>query len=124
MVDKEAFSILQIRACLTGRRGYCLDPVEKSLLLLMPRKISVSWSRTLVCDAQVSQQWSEACLSYTLESGVLYPLGYLISVMSPQTVSGEFPQEPISGWSHSSDRAAPITCAHIVGVFPCQMCLL
>ena len=35
------------------------------------------WSSTLVCGAQLSQQGSGACLSYTLEGGTLHPSGSL-----------------------------------------------
>ena len=74
--------------------------------------------------ARLSQQWSGACLSYAPASGALHPLGLLISVLAPLLASGEFPQEPICRWSRSADMAALVTCADILGVPPCQMCLV
>ena len=38
--------------------------------------------------------------------------------------SMEFSQEPVYGWSRSADTAALTTCAGILSVSPCQMCLL
>ena len=37
----------------------------------------MAWSIILVCGAKLSQQWSGACFSYTLESGELHPSGSL-----------------------------------------------
>ena len=37
--------------------------------------------------------------------------------------SVEFAQAPSYGWSHSADMAVLVTCADILGVSPCQMCL-
>ena len=51
-----------------GRReDKLLSSARRSLWWLMPRETSVVWSSTLVCGAQLSQQWSGACLSYTLK---------------------------------------------------------
>ena len=52
-----------------------------------------------VCVAQLSQQWSGACLSYTLKVVHSTLLGLLISVLAPLMASGEFPQELVCGWS-------------------------
>ena len=57
----------------------------------MPREIIVAWSSTLVC-AWLSQQWSGAFLSYTLENGMLYLLGFLITVLATLMASVEFTQ--------------------------------
>ena len=43
----------------------------------MSWEISVAWSSTLEWGARLSQQWSGACLSYTLESGALHLSGPL-----------------------------------------------
>ena len=48
-----------------GRRSPRSSRAEP--LWSMPRETSVVWSSTLVCGAQLSQQWSGACLSYTLK---------------------------------------------------------
>ena len=90
----------------------------------MPREISVVWSSILVCRVQLSQQWSRACLSYTFEVMHSTLLGLLISVLEPLMASREFLQEPIYGWSHCADSAVLVMCADILGVSPCQMCLL
>ena len=45
--------------------------------------------------AQLSQQWSGACLSYTLKVVDSTLLGLLISVLAPLMASGDFPQGPI-----------------------------
>ena len=49
-----------------SRADEVLSPVGQSLQWPVPREISVVWSGPLVCGAQLSQQWSGACLSYTL----------------------------------------------------------
>ena len=49
---------------------------------------------------------------------------FSISVLAPQLASEEFAQEPIYGWSCSADMATLTSCADILGVSPCQMCLL
>ena len=66
------------------------SPAGQSLQWLMPGEISVAWSSTLVCRAQLSQQWPGACLSYTLK--VIYStlLGLLISILAPMIASGDF----------------------------------
>ena len=106
-----------------SRAGEVLSPAGRSLHQLMPREISMSWSSALVCGARLSQQWSGACLSYTLAVVGSTLLGLLISVMAPLLASGEFAQELIYWWSHSADVSVLITCADISGVSPCQMCL-
>ena len=50
-----------------SRSGEVLSPAGQSFKQLMPREIGVAWSSTLVCGARLSQQWSGACLSYTLK---------------------------------------------------------
>ena len=84
----------------------------------------MTWSSTLVYGARRSQQWSGARLSYTLKVVHSTLLGLLISVLASLIASGEFAQEPIYGWSHSADMAVLITCADVLGVSPCQTCLL
>ena len=56
-------------------------------------------------------------------SCVLHPPGSLDKCLSTLMPSEEFPQEPIYGWSHSADMDIMITCADILGVSPCHMCL-
>ena len=53
-----------------SRTGEVLGPAGQGPQQQMPREISVVWSSALVCGARLSQQWSGACLSYTLK--VLY----------------------------------------------------
>ena len=77
----------------------------------------------MVCGAQLSQQWSGACLSYTLDSGVLHPSGSLDKYLGTPDGKWGFPQEPIYGWSRSADTAVLIMCADVLGASPCQMCL-
>ena len=77
-----------------------------------------------VCGTQLCQQWSGACLSYTLKVVYSTLLSLFISVLEPLVASGEFPQEPIYGWSRSADTAVLITYTDILGVSSCQMCLL
>ena len=74
---------------------------------------------SLVCGAQLSQQWSGACLIYTLKVVSSTLLGLLISVLAPLMPSGEFSQDPIYGWPHSADLTILTTCADILGVSPC-----
>ena len=85
----------------------------------MLRETNVVWSSTLVCGARLSQQWPEACLSYTLRVVDSTLVGVLISVLAPLMASGE----SIYGWFCSADMAVKTTCADIVGVSPCWLCL-
>ena len=98
-----------------GRQSHQSSKAE--LWQLMPSKISMAWSITLVCGAQLSQQWSGACLSYTLESFILCPSGSLDKCLGTLMTSGEFPQEPICEWSHSANTAVLVMCIDILGVF-------
>ena len=99
-----------------SRADEVLSP-EQDLQWLMPRRdVIVAWSSTLVCGARLSQQWSGACLSYTLKVVGSTPLGLLISVLAPLLASGAFSQEPICRWSRSGDMAVPVTCADILFV--------
>ena len=59
-----------------------------------------------------------------LGSCVLHPSGSLYNFLAPLMGSVEFAQELLYGWSHSVDTAVLVTCAGILGVFPCQMCLV
>ena len=77
-----------------------------------------------MCGARLSQQWSGACLSYTLRLVDSHLLGLLISVLAPQIPIGEFAQDPIYGWSRFADMAVLIICADILVVSPLQMYLL
>ena len=78
-------------------------------------------SSTVVCGAQLSQQWSGTCLSYTLKVVFSTLPGLLITVLAPLMASGEFPQELICGRSCSADMAVLVTCADILDVPLCQM---
>ena len=85
----------------------------------MPREIGVVWSSALVCGARLCQQWSGACLSYTLkvvDSTLL--LGLFDKCLDTPAGNCGIPQALICGWSRSADRAVLITCAGIVGVSP------
>ena len=62
--------------------------------------------------AQLSQQWSEAYLSYALEGHILHPSGSLDN-LGPLMVSGEFPQEPICGWSCFADTQSGHVCRYL-----------
>ena len=53
-----------------SRADEVLSPAGQSTQQPMAREISMTWSSTLVYGAQLFQQWSGACLSYTLK--VLY----------------------------------------------------
>ena len=81
-----------------SRADGVLSPAGQSLQQLMPREISMAWSSTLVCGVQLSQQWSGACLRYTLKEVYSTFLGFLISVLEPLMASEEFSQEPICEW--------------------------
>ena len=99
------------------------SPAGQGLWWPMPRKIRAVRKSTLVWSSAVSAVvWSLPELY--LESGALHPLGLLISDLAPLVASGEFPQEPVCGWSHSADTAVLITCVGILPVSPCRMCLL
>ena len=149
MVGKGVVSVLQGRISRTrvgSRADKVLSPAGQSFGQPMPRKISMLWSSTLVCGARLSQQWSGACLSYTLRLVDSHLLGLLISVLAPQIPIGEFAQEPmggawlfslalqlasvefaqdpIYGWSRFADTAVLIICADILVVSPLQMYLL
>ena len=93
-----------------GRAGEVLSPAGQSLRPLMPKEISVAWRSTLVCGAGLSQQWSGACLSYTLRVVDSTLLGPLISVLAQLLASGNFPRILSMGgpalktwpfWSHA-----------------------
>ena len=92
-----------------SRADEVLSPAGQSLWRPMPREISVAWSSTLECGAWLSQQWSGACLSYTLKVVDSMLLGLLISVLAPLMASGDSPQGAIYGWSHSAAMAVLIT---------------
>ena len=100
-----------------------LSPAGQSLRWLMPRDISVAWSSTLVCWAWLSQQWSRTWLSYTLK-GVTF-IFFSINALAP-LLTGKCGISPGANlWVVcSADMAVLITCADILGVSPCRMCLL
>ena len=50
-----------------SRAGEVPSPAGQILQWPMRREISVAWGSTLVCGAQLSQQWPGACLSCNLE---------------------------------------------------------
>ena len=83
---------------------------------------SVWHGAALACGARLSQQWSGACLSYTLKVVDSTLLGLLISVLAPLMASGEFPQEPIHRWFCSTDMVVLITCVDILG-YPLARCV-
>ena len=99
-----------------------LSQAGKSLWELMPKEISVAWSCTLVC-AQLSQQWSGACLSYTFTVVDSTLLDLFNKCLGPPASKWGICQEPIYGWSCSADESVLTTCADISGVSPCQLCL-
>ena len=72
----------------SSRTDKVLNPAGQSLRQLMP---STAWSSMLLCRAQLSQQWSGACLNYILKVVYSTLLGLLISVLAPLMISGEFP---------------------------------
>ena len=72
----------------------------------------------------VWSSWCGTCLSYTHESNVLFPSGSLDKCLGTPDGEWDFPQDPVYGWSCSSDTAVLVTCADILGVSPCQVCLL
>ena len=75
-----------------SRAGEVLSPAGRSLHQLMPREVSVAWSSPLVCGARLSQQWSGACLSYTLKVVDSIPLTHLIMCLgTPDDKWGIFP---------------------------------
>ena len=102
--------------------GEVLSPAGQSLRRPMPREIGMVRSSPLGCGARPSQQWPGACLSYALRGVDSTLLGLLTSVLAPPMESGEFPQEPICGWSRSVVTAVLIPCANILGVSLCQTC--
>ena len=57
----------------------------------------MAWSSALGWGAQLSQQWSAACLSYTLRVMSSTLRGLLVNVSAPLVPSGESPQEPVWG---------------------------
>ena len=101
-----------------------LSPAGQSLWWPMPREISMAWSSTLVRRAWLSRQWSGASFSYTLKLEYSTLLGLFDKCLGTPMPSREFAQEPISGWSRSTDPAALTTCAGILSGSPCQRCLL
>ena len=129
-----------------SRADKVLSPAGQGLWRVVTREITVAWSSSLGCGALLSQWWSGACLSYTWKVVCSTHLGLFSKCLgtlmpgvesaqgpvgatwqfclAPLLASGEFPQEPLCGWSRSADRAALITCADILGESPCQMYLL
>ena len=99
-----------------------------------------------MCGARLSQQWSGACLGSPWKVVDPTLLGLFDKCHGAPVPRGGFTQEPVGGtwlfcltlllasveflqdpvcrWSHSADTAVPIICADILGVSPCQMCLL
>ena len=106
-----------------SRAGEVPSPAWQSLQWLMQREISVAWSITLVCGARPSQQWSGACLSYTLTVVDSTLLDLFNKCLGPPASKWGICQEPIYGWSCSADESVLTTCADISGVSPCQLCL-
>lgn len=89
-----------LQSQVSSRGDKVLSPLGQSLWQPMPREISMAWSSTLVCRAQLSQQWSGACLRYTLKvvHSTLLVFFFLLSVLEPSMASEEFSQEPTYGW--------------------------
>ena len=81
------------------------------------------WSSTLVCGARLSQQWSGACLSYALEVVYATHLG-LFDVLAPLMASGNLPRSLSMGGPTLQTGLFWSPCVGILGVSPCQMCLL
>ena len=86
-VSKGVVSILQGRISGARQAASWVDEMlslaRQSLQWSMPREIRVAWSSTLGCGARLSQQWSGACLSYTLKVVFSTLLGLFISVLAP-----------------------------------------
>ena len=61
-----------------------------------------------------------ASLSYTLKGGVLHPSGSLDKCLGTLLVSGEFPQEPASGWFRSIDISLLVVVSEQIS----EACLL
>ena len=100
-----------------GRQS--IQSAGHSLWQLMPKE--TAWHGAAYLYVELS------CLSMVWSLPQLYfesLLGLLVSVLSPLMPRGEFPQEPTCGWSLSADVALLITWAAVLGVSPCQMCLL
>ena len=110
-----------LRSQVGSRAGKVLSPAGQSPRWPMPRKMSVVWSSTLGCGARGSQQWSGACLSYTLRVFWVFS----ISILAPLMVSVEFSHHRAYLWVVPLCRHGySDMCADILGVSPCQMCLL
>ena len=99
---------------LDGQQGRRSPQFHRAEPLAADAKGDQHGAATLVCGTQLSQQWSGACLSHTLKVVSSTILDFLISVLAPLMPSGEFPQEPIYGWSRSADMAVLITCADLM----------
>ena len=105
----------------------------------MPREISVAWSSTLVCGAQLSQQWAGTRLPYILKVVHSISLGPFDKCLG--TPDGKWGISPgaylwmASLWRHGfltmcASRcvslpgvSALIMCAGNLAVSPYQMCL-
>ena len=103
---------------LQGRISTARQAAGQSLQWPMRREVSVAWSSTVVCDAQVSQQWSGACLCYTLKVVYSTLLGPFHKSLGTPDASVEFAQKPVGGiWLLSLTP-----CWH-VGSFPRSLSL-
>ena len=64
---RECLARKDLQSQVGSRADEVLSPAGQSLWWPMPREISVSWSNTLVCGGQLSQECSGTCFSYTLK---------------------------------------------------------
>ena len=129
-----------------SRADKVLSPAGQGLWRVVTREITVAWSSSLGCGALLSQWWSGACLSYTWKVVCSTHLGLFSKCLgtlmpgvesaqgpvgatwqfclAPLLASGEFPQEPLCGWSCYADMAVLIICVDILSISLCHTCLL
>lgn len=99
-----------------------LSPAGQNLWQLMPGEIRVLHS-TLVCEAQLCQQWSGNCLSYTLKMVYSTLLGLFDKCLGTPNGKCGISQGAYLWVVPLCRSGSSITSADILGVSPCQMCL-
>ena len=81
-----------------SRAGKVLSPAGQSTQQPMAREISMTWSSTLLCGAQLFLQWFGQPASVIPWKCCTPPFWvFLINVLAPLRPSGDFPQEPVGG---------------------------
>ena len=84
-----------LRSQVSSKADEVLSPAGQSLWWPMPREINMVRSSTLVCGAQLSQQWSGACLSYTFKGMYSTLLGLFDKCLDTSDAKyGIFPRSP------------------------------